>query len=145
MFISTAKLGAIGLIAGVLFSPAFAQQSVVAAVKQGGAKELATYCKDVSAGEGRIASCLYAYEDKLSLGCAIAVYNGILDLEKASANLRIYARDCRADLMSTCSDVVPGGGRLYGCLVKNKATLIATCGAAVKKAEPEMRKLGIIK
>lgn len=126
-------------------APASAQQSIVDAVKQGCAKELQTYCKDVTAGEGRIASCLYAYEDKLSLGCAVAVYNGILDLEEANESLRVYAKQCSSDLLQYCSTAVPGGGRLYGCLVKNKATLTQECSGAVKKAEPQMRKLGIVK
>ena len=136
-----------GTLMGLALSavPASAQQSIVDAVKQGCAKELATYCKDVSAGEGRIASCLYAYEDKLSLGCAVAVYNGILDLEQANASLRVYAKQCSSDLLQYCSTVVPGGGRLYECLVKNKATLTQECSSAVKNAEPEMRRLGIVK
>lgn len=125
--------------------PAFAQQSIVDAVKQGCATELQTYCKDVTAGEGRIASCLYAYEDKLSLGCAQAVYNGVLDLEKANVSLRIYAKQCSSDLLQYCSTVVPGGGRLYDCILKNKATLTQECRGAIKKAEPQMRKLGLVK
>ena len=133
----------IGLALAVI--PASAQQSIVDAVKQGCAQELQTYCKDVTAGEGRIASCLYAYEDKLSLGCAQAVYNGILDLEKANVSLRVYAKQCSSDLMQYCSTVVPGGGRLYDCLKKNKATLTGECSGAIKKAEPQMRKLGIVK
>lgn len=136
-----------GSIIGMVLSaaPASAQQSIVDSVKQGCAKELQTYCKDVSAGEGRIASCLYAYEDKLTLGCAMAVYNGVLDLEAANAGLRIYAKQCSSDLMQYCSTVVAGGGRLYGCLVKNKATLTKECSGAVKKGEPLMRKLGLVK
>ena len=38
--------------------PVLAQQSIVQDIKQGCANELNTYCKDVSAGEGRVASCL---------------------------------------------------------------------------------------
>ena len=126
-------------------SPLAAQQSIVDAVKQGCAKELQSYCKDVTAGEGRIASCLYAYEDKLSLGCAVAVYNGVLDLEDANAALRIYAKQCSSDLLQYCSTIPAGGGRLYACLMKNKATLTDQCRDAVKKGEPHMRKLGLVK
>jgi hypothetical protein len=125
--------------------PALAQQSIVQDIKQGCAKELNSYCKDVSAGEGRVASCLYAYEDKLSLGCAVAVYNGVLDLQEANESLRIYTERCGSDLLQYCSAEIPGGGRLYACLVKNKATLTQECSGAVKKAEPQMRKLGLVK
>lgn len=135
----------IAAISGFATVPALAQESIAAAVKQGCAKELQTYCKDVTAGEGRIASCLYAYEDKLSLGCAVAVYEGVVDLQTATAHLEYYANQCGSDLMQYCSDVVPGGGRLYQCLAKNKATLTDPCRAGLPNAEEQMRKLGLAK
>ena len=140
---STAALSVMALALAAF--PALAQQSIVQDIRQGCAKELNTYCKDVSAGEGRVASCLYAYEDKLSLGCAVAVYNGVLDLQEANESLRIYTKQCGSDLLQYCSAEIPGSGRLYDCLVKNKATLTQECSGAVKKAEPQMRKLGIVK
>ncbi len=95
-------------------------------------------------GEGRVASCLYAYEDKLSLSCAAAVYRGMVDLEKADVALRIYSKQCSSDLLQYCSAEVPGGGRLFTCLKKNKATLTRDCARALKEGEPHMRKLGLI-
>ena len=122
---------------------AFAQQSIVAEVNQQCANELKTYCKGVTLGDGRVAACLYAYEDKLSMACAVAVYRGAEDLFKASANLEVYANQCSSDLMQYCSTVQPGGGRLYECIKKNKATLTDTCRAGLKKAEPDMKRLGL--
>ena len=146
LLFSRGNTGALCVMAlALVASPALAQQSIVQDIKQGCAKELNTYCKDVSAGEGRVASCLYAYEDKLTLGCAVAVYNGVLDLQEANESLRIYTKQCGSDLLQYCSAEIPGGGRLYACLVKNKATLTEECSSAVKKAEPQMRKLGIVK
>jgi len=43
-----------------------AQQSLVQGAAEGCKKEIETYCKGVTPGEGRILACLYAYEDKLS-------------------------------------------------------------------------------
>jgi hypothetical protein len=136
----------IGVILAAMTSigSASAQQSIVQSVNQGCAKELQTYCKDVTMGEGRVASCLYAYEDKLSLTCAAAVYRGVVDLENADVALKIYARQCSSDLMQYCSGEVPGGGRLFGCLKKNKATLTKDCSRALKNGEPMMRRLGLI-
>jgi hypothetical protein len=68
-----------------------------------------------------------------------------MDLQLATANLEIYAKQCSSDLLQYCSNVIPGGGRLYECLSKNKATLTGECSGAVKRAEPEMRRLGIVK
>lgn len=121
-----------------------AQQSITSSVTAGCARELQTYCKGVTAGEGRVASCLYAYEDKLSMGCAVAVYRGVVDLERSSTNLKMYAEICSSDLLQYCSQAVPGEGRIYQCLRKNKATLTRDCSAAFKRAEPDMRRLGII-
>jgi hypothetical protein len=141
--LSSSFLGAICAVAASVGS-ASAQQSIVQSVTQGCAKELQTYCKDVTMGEGRVASCLYAYEDKLSLACASSVYRGMVDLEKADVALRIYSKQCSSDLLQYCSAEVPGGGRLFTCLKKNKATLTRDCARALKEGEPHMRKLGLI-
>ena len=122
-----------------------AQQSIVEAVKKQCEKELNTYCKGVTLGEGRVASCLYAYEDHLSLGCAEAVYDGIMDLQAATANLEVFSRKCASDLLQHCGSVVPGQARLYQCLVENQSKLNGDCAASVKAAEPDMRRLGLLK
>lgn len=122
---------------------ALAQQSITAEVNAKCAKELQTYCKGVTLGEGRVAACLYAYEDKLSVQCAVAVYNGVEDFWAANANLQKYAKTCSSDLLQYCSDVPAGGGRLYECIKKNKATLTDACRAALTKAEPDMKRLGL--
>lgn len=126
-------------------SCAHAQQSIVSEVNTKCANELQSYCKGVSLGEGRVAACLYAYEDKLSAQCIVAVSRGVDDFFTASANLRVYARDCSADLLQYCSKVPAGEGRLYECIKKNKATLTDACRAALSKAEPDMKRLGLSK
>jgi len=123
--------------------PVSAQQSIVEEVNSKCANELKTYCKGVTLGEGRIASCLYAYEDKLSTQCVVAVYRGVDDFFAANANLQVYAKVCSADLLQYCSKVPPGNGRVYECIKKNKATLTDACRAALTKAEPDMRRLGL--
>ena len=122
---------------------ALAQQSITAEVNEKCAKELQTYCKGVTLGEGRVAACLYAYEDKLSAQCAVAVYKGVDDFWAANANIQAYAKICSSDLLQYCSEVPAGGGRLYGCIKKNKATLTDACRAALAKAEPDMKRLGL--
>lgn len=133
------------VLAGGAFSTeaALAQQSIVAEVNAKCANELKTYCKGVTLGEGRVAACLYAYEDKLSVQCAVAVYRGVDDFFTANANLQVYARQCSADLLQYCSDVPPGGGRLYDCIKGHKATLTDSCRSALSKAEPDIKRLGL--
>lgn len=130
----------IGLVAS-----ANAQQSIIDSVNKSCAAELNSYCKGVTLGEGRIASCLYAYEDHLSLQCAEAVYDGVMDLQAATANLEVFAKKCAADLLQHCGSVVPGQARLYRCLVDNQSKLNEDCSASVKAAEPDMRRLGLLK
>ena len=122
---------------------ASAQQSIVGEVSAKCANELQTYCKGVTIGEGRVAACLYAYEDKLSVSCAVAVYDGVRDFFNATKNLDIYAKQCSSDLVQYCSTVVPGEGRLYECIRKNKATLTDSCRAALAKSAPDMKRLGL--
>ncbi len=43
-----------------------AGDDLLASVGKGCEKELVTYCKDVTPGEGRVLACLFAHGDKLS-------------------------------------------------------------------------------
>lgn len=130
--------------ASIVGAPVSAQEAITTSVTKACTKELQAYCKGVTPGEGHVAACLYAYEDQLSTSCTIAVYKGVADLDKALHNLGVYAKACSADLMQYCGNTEPGHGRLYQCISKNKATLTNDCRAALKKSEPDMRKLGIV-
>ena len=50
-----------------------AQPTLAGEVVEGCKTELATHCKGVTPGEGRLLACLYAYEDKLSSRCDYAL------------------------------------------------------------------------
>jgi hypothetical protein len=141
-------LTAFGLVlAASLFGPGpgAAQGTIFEAMKQGCAKELGTYCKEVGLGEGRLAACLYAHDDKISTQCAVAVYDGMLSLQASLAKLDFYAHACRADLLDHCSSLEIGEGRLYKCLVSKKSALADACRSVLEPAKPELEKLGIVK
>jgi Golgi apparatus protein 1 len=99
----------------------------------------------VSPGEGHIASCLYAHEDKISGECAIAVYDGMIALQTALTKLDFYTRVCRKDLIKHCATTEPGQGRLFQCLAANKAALDQDCAAALDSAKSELERLGVVK
>lgn len=99
---------------------------------QGCEKELTTYCKDVTPGDGRILACLYAFQDKLSPRCEYALYDSAAQLDRALNALVYAANECRDDLKSYCADVKPGEGRLRDCLDKNEAKVSDRCKAAMK-------------
>ena len=109
-----------------------AQQGLVESVVKGCDKELKTYCKDVTPGEGRGLACLYAFSDKLSTKCEYALYDAAAQLERAVAALSYTVNECRDDLTKFCSDIKPGEGRLLQCLEKNDAKVTKRCKQALK-------------
>jgi hypothetical protein len=121
--------GMIGL-ALVLALPAYAAGDLIDQVVKGCDKELSTYCKDVTPGEGRGLACLYAYEDKLSGQCEYALYDAAAQLERAVNALAYAANECEKDLDKYCANIQPGGGRLLDCLNKNKIS--KRCTQALK-------------
>jgi hypothetical protein len=109
-----------------------AQQSLVDSVAKGCDKELKTYCKDVTPGEGRVLACLYAFEDKLSGQCEYALYDAAVQLERVVNAVAYAANECREELTKYCSEIKPGEGRLLKCIEKNDAKVSKRCKQALK-------------
>jgi len=107
-------------------------QVLVDSVVKGCDKELKTYCKDVTPGEGRGLACLYAHEDKLSGQCEYALYDAAAQLERAVNALAYAVNECREDMTKFCSKIKPGEGRLVQCLNKNEAQITKRCKQAMK-------------
>jgi hypothetical protein len=124
-----AVLCLISVFAGNVFAETKGPLETVA---DGCKKEIDTYCKGVTPGEGRILACLYAYEDKLSGRCEYALYDAAAQLERVVAALTYIANECKEDLKANCANVKPGEGRLLNCLDKNKAKVSARCKTALK-------------
>jgi hypothetical protein len=116
----------------LLPSISWAQQNLVETVKEGCKKELESFCKNVTPGEGRVLACLYAYEDKLSGRCEYAVYDAAAQLERAVTALSYVANECEDDLKKHCASVEAGEGRLAACLKKNEKDLSSRCKVAMK-------------
>jgi len=95
-------------------------------------KEIGTYCKGVTPGEGRVLACLFAYEDKLSNRCEYALYDAAAQLERAIAALTFLANECKDDLKTYCSNIKPGEGRLINCIDKNMEKVSSRCKQAIK-------------
>lgn len=112
--------------------PALAGGNLVQSVIDGCKKELQTYCKDVTPGDGRMLACLYAHGDKLSGQCEYALYDAAVQLERAVAALGFVVNECRDDLETLCSGVPAGQGRLLNCLEKNDAKVSNRCKQALK-------------
>jgi len=109
-----------------------AADDLVQTVVKGCEKELTTYCKDVTPGEGRVLACLYAHGDKLSGRCEYALYDAAAQLERVINALAYTVNECRDDLKAYCSDVKPGQGRLLDCIEKNNEKVSDRCKQAIK-------------
>lgn len=99
---------------------------------QGCQKELSTYCKDVTPGEGRILSCLYAFDDKLSPRCEYAFYDSINQLDRTLTNLSYAVSECRNDIKAYCAEIKPGEGRVLDCINHNETKVSTRCKQAMQ-------------
>lgn len=111
---------------------ASAQQALIDSVVKGCDKELKTFCKDVTPGEGRGLACLYAFSDKLSPKCEYALYDAAAQLERAVNALAYAANECKEDLTKYCANIKPGQGRLLQCIDRNDAKVTTRCKQALK-------------
>lgn len=106
-------------------------QDLLKEVASGCEKELTSYCKDVTPGQGRMLACLYAYGDKLSGRCEYALYDAAVQLERAVAALTYAANECEDELDTVCAGVETGEGRVVECLQKNTDKVSDRCKRAL--------------
>jgi len=129
MMVVIMSLCVVMLMVGFAFAE---EKGPVEIVADGCSKEINTYCKGVTPGEGRILACIFAYQDKLSNRCEYALYDAAAQLERAITALTYLANECRNDLKAYCSDVKPGEGRLINCIDKNMEKVSSRCKQAIK-------------
>jgi hypothetical protein len=113
-------------------SAALAADNIIETVDKGCKKELTSYCKYVTPGEGRILACLYAHSDKLTGQCEYALYDAAVQLERFVAALSYVANECDADLEKFCADIAVGEGRVLKCLDENSSKISARCNQALE-------------
>ena len=112
-------------------SGAWSQKNVVEIVAKGCNTEIRTHCSQVTPGQGRILSCLYAHNDKLSGQCEFALYDAAAQLERAVAALTYVANECDEDIDKLCARVIAGEGRILACLDEHSAKLAPRCSQAL--------------
>jgi hypothetical protein len=96
------------------------------------AEEIASYCKGVKPGGGRLLKCLKENESRLSPACREKFENIRKWLEEAK-------EACSGDVDRFCKDVQPGGGRILKCLREHSGEISPACSkiiAGVEKAPP---------
>jgi hypothetical protein len=110
-----------------------AEDELLEGVKKACHTELTTFCKGVTPGEGRILSCLYAFQDRVSGKCQYAIYDAAAQLDHAATALKYAATECKDDLLKYCGNVKVGQGRVKACLDKNEKSLSDKCKNALKQ------------
>jgi hypothetical protein len=103
-----------------LGSPAMAIKLTVA---RACAANVATLCKGVQPGAGRIRSCIESHFGDLSGVCQTVVM-------KAAA----IGKACVADVRKFCASVKPGGGRIEACMKSHAGDLTDSCKGALTRA-----------
>ena len=116
----------------MLVSSAMASENIVETVDKGCKKELTSYCKNVTPGEGRTLACLYAHSDKLTGQCEYALYDAAVQLERFVAALTYVANECDEDIDKFCANVAIGEGRILKCLDENANKISERCTQALK-------------
>jgi hypothetical protein len=88
------------------------------------AADVRKLCADAPAGGVR--ACLVAKESSLSEACRNS-------LDAFGRDMGSLAATCRWDVARFCSDIAPGGGRILGCLQRNRDQLSPECANALAK------------
>jgi hypothetical protein len=115
-------------------------EGAVAKIKTACNEDLTKYCSTVTPGEGRLALCMMAHEDKVSDQCYSAIFDVADGIELAISKVRRAAEACGADMDKICGNVDPGEGRVAQCMVSNNSQLSPGCRTAFADIESRMKK-----
>lgn len=116
-------------------STAVLAQDPVEEVFEGCGAEIEKYCSQVTLGEGRLAACFFAHEDKLSSRCQHTLYDVALQLEQAINAIAYIAEVCGSDIDEFCADTEVGDGRILNCLTAEREKISEECATALADAE----------
>jgi hypothetical protein len=98
-------------------------------------KDIKTYCKTVTPGEGRIIYCMQAHEDKITAKCAYQLGETASVVQASADSLKDAVIACNTEITGVCGKTVPGEGRIAACLITNKSTSSDKCQEALRKVE----------
>lgn len=95
------------------------------------ASDTKRFCSDVTPGQGRIAACLKAHDDKISANCR----DQMVALHK---DFRAAHQACQSDVQKYCANIPRGGGRILDCLKQHEAQPSAGCKAMAQGGAEEL-------
>jgi Cysteine rich repeat len=106
-------------------------EKAVSHVETACAYDVTKFCPNVTPGDGRIALCLLAHEDKLAKSCLSTALRVGRNFDLAVSNVFRAAEVCEKDITTVCGQIEPGEGRIIDCLIENQPKLSAQCRAEV--------------
>jgi hypothetical protein len=91
------------------------------------ASDINTFCGKVTRGEGRLLSCMQAYDDQLSRRCQLALYRVSRKLEGAANRVERVAEACWNDIEAQCGEA----DKIGQCVVEKRASLSQPCKTVI--------------
>jgi hypothetical protein len=97
------------------------------------ASDIQNFCGKVTRGEGRLLTCMQAFDDQLSRRCQWALYRVSRNLEGVMNRVERLAEACWNDIEANCKDAE----RIGQCIMEKRGSLSPACGkvaASLKSA-----------
>lgn len=88
------------------------------------ASDIQNFCGKVTRGEGRLLTCMQAYDDQLSRRCQWALYRVSRNMEGVVNRVERLAEACWNDIETHCKDAE----RIGQCIMEKRGSLSAACG-----------------
>lgn len=98
-------------------------------------------CGKVTRGEGRLLTCMQAYEDQLSRRCQWALYRVSRNLEGALDKVERLADACWNDIETHCRD----SERIGQCIMEKRGSLSPACGKVASGLKSAMQGLASLR
>tara|TARA_B100000700_G_scaffold275066_1_gene320605 strand:+ start:119 stop:556 length:438 start_codon:yes stop_codon:yes gene_type:complete len=103
--------------------------------------ELTHFCSTVTPGEGRLMMCLGAHEDKISVGCAVAVYEAAVAIDVLAGLIAAIGTACEQEIVDYCATPVSdtelvveaGQGQVVACLAAHESNLGNSCKSVISE------------
>lgn len=93
-------------------------------VEEACAADIGDFCGRVSSGEGRVALCMLAHEDQLSVRCRIGLYRAA---RRIKSDVGQVAETCLKEIQAHCGEA----GRIRQCLEQKRGSLSSSCQTIV--------------
>jgi hypothetical protein len=96
-------------------------------------KDISQHCAGLGQNATKVFMCLMAYEEQLTPACREGVLEAAMSIKVGSEAIDYSLSACEADVDGYCRDVMPGDGRVVGCIKANESKVSKACISALKE------------